>query len=212
MPAYIFYDEDVPGDILVFEEYTLRDFVNELKKNDPDCAQFFLELSDKAPYTDFITQEYFYHIEKNPYVINGWASDINLHRMALLWNMFLFSLPNHGWNTSEIKCYHGRIELVLNNICDQQTGLSHIVESDVVQRVFDLTVCKVYVYYGDHPPPHIHVCSPNSRCVINVSCDDFGAKICGKISERDHKAIKEFLVGREGELNAVWEVLNPKVH
>ncbi|WP_419787291.1 DUF4160 domain-containing protein [Pseudodesulfovibrio sp.] len=58
---------------------------------------------------------------------------------------------------------------MLKNICSLETGRQHVRVDETRQRTFDLDSCRVYVYYSDHPPPHIHVRSGESNCVYNIN-------------------------------------------
>ncbi|WP_419787290.1 hypothetical protein [Pseudodesulfovibrio sp.] len=98
----IYYNTDCPGEIELAVGYTIKDFYAELLKESPENADFFLELSDKAPYTEYFEEIQLYNASVFSYRVNGWHHDIALHRLALLWGMFLFGLPNNGWDGAGI--------------------------------------------------------------------------------------------------------------
>lgn len=72
-----------------------------------------------------------------------------------------------------------------------------------------LTNCKVYVYPGDHNPPHFHLKGPNSRASVDMMSFEV---IAGKASKKDLAEIKEWATKPENlaVLVSEWRRLNER--
>jgi hypothetical protein len=60
-----------------------------------------------------------------------------------------------------------------------------------------LTNCKIYVYSGDHNPPHFHLRGPNSRASVDMMSFEV---IAGKASKKDLAEVKEWAAKPENRL------------
>jgi hypothetical protein len=72
-----------------------------------------------------------------------------------------------------------------------------------------LSNCKVYIYPGDHNPPHFHLRGPNSRASINIVTLEI---IAGKASRADLAEVREWAAKPEN-LNILvteWRRLNER--
>ena len=122
--AHIFYSSDNPGQVELASGYSIANFSNELTLDDPDFAEFFLELTTKAPFTDHITHHDFAKLTSSSYSINGWSSNVDIHIFALIWKAFLLSLPLHTWNNERIPCHSKHNSpLYIDNIFDVPSAL-----------------------------------------------------------------------------------------
>jgi hypothetical protein len=65
-----------------------------------------------------------------------------------------------------------------------------------------LSNCKVYIYPGDHNPPHFHLTGPNSRASIDMVTLEI---IAGKASKKDLAEVKEWAAKPENLAALVWE-------
>ena len=72
-----------------------------------------------------------------------------------------------------------------------------------------LSICKVYIYQGDHNPPHFHLKGPDSRASVDIMSLEV---IAGKASKRDLAEIKEWAAKPENLalLVSEWRRLNER--
>jgi hypothetical protein len=72
-----------------------------------------------------------------------------------------------------------------------------------------LTNCKIYIYPGDHNPPHFHLRGPNSRATIDLVSFEVMA---GKASNKDLAEVKEWAAKPENlaVLVSEWRRLNER--
>ena len=72
-----------------------------------------------------------------------------------------------------------------------------------------LSNCKIYVYPGDHHPPHFHLRGPNSRASVDMVSLEV---IAGKASKKDLAEVKEWLEKPENLATLVseWRRLNER--
>ena len=52
-----------------------------------------------------------------------------------------------------------------------------------------LSNCKIYIYPGDHNPPHFHLMGPNSRALVSIVSLEV---IAGKASKKDLAEAREW--------------------
>jgi len=72
-----------------------------------------------------------------------------------------------------------------------------------------LSNCKVYIYPGDHHPPHFHLRGPDSRASVEIMSMEI---IAGKASKRDLAEIKGWAAKPENLalLVSEWRRLNER--
>jgi hypothetical protein len=72
-----------------------------------------------------------------------------------------------------------------------------------------LSNCKVYVYPGDHNPPHFHLRGPDSRASVDMVTLEV---IAGKASKKDLAEVKEWAAKPENLAVLVleWRRLNER--
>jgi hypothetical protein len=72
-----------------------------------------------------------------------------------------------------------------------------------------LSNCKIYIYPGDHGPPHFHLRGPNSRASVDIMSLEV---VAGKASKRDLAEAKEWAAKPENlaVLVAEWRRLNER--
>lgn len=72
-----------------------------------------------------------------------------------------------------------------------------------------LTNCKIYIYPGDHNPPHFHLKGPDSRASVNLITLEVMA---GKASKKDLAEVKEWAAKAENLaiLVSEWRRLNER--
>lgn len=72
-----------------------------------------------------------------------------------------------------------------------------------------LSNCKIYIYPGDHNPPHFHIRGPNSRALINLATLDVMA---GRVSRKDLEEARAWAAKPENLalLLSEWSRLNER--
>ena len=72
-----------------------------------------------------------------------------------------------------------------------------------------LTNCKIYIYPGDHNPPHFHLKGPDSRALVDMVTLQV---IAGKASKKDLEAAREWAQKSENLalLVSEWRRLNER--
>ena len=72
-----------------------------------------------------------------------------------------------------------------------------------------LSNCKIYLYPGDHNPPHFHLRGPNSKALINIVTLEVMA---GKVSKTDLAEVRAWAAKPENLalLVAEWRRLNER--
>ncbi|WP_414645102.1 DUF4160 domain-containing protein [Bradyrhizobium sp.] len=72
-----------------------------------------------------------------------------------------------------------------------------------------LTNCKIYIYPGDHNPPHFHLKGPDSRASVNLVTLEVMA---GKASKKDLAEVREWAAKPENLAVLVleWRRLNER--
>lgn len=72
-----------------------------------------------------------------------------------------------------------------------------------------LSNCKIYVYAGDHNPPHFHLRGPNSRALVDIVTLEV---IAGQASRTDLDEARTWAKRAENQalLIAEWRRLNER--
>lgn len=72
-----------------------------------------------------------------------------------------------------------------------------------------LSNCKIYIYPGDHNPPHFHLRGPDSRALVEMVTLEV---IAGKASKRDLAEAREWVRKEENLalLVSEWRRLNER--
>jgi hypothetical protein len=75
--------------------------------------------------------------------------------------------------------------------------------------VVPLSNCSIYIYPGDHNPPHFRLKGPNSRASVDIMSLEV---IAGKASRKDLAEVKEWAAKPENlaVLVAEWKRLNER--
>ena len=68
-------------------------------------------------------------------------------------------------------------------------------------KVVDLTNAAIYVYHGDHAPPHFHVLGPDSDAQIAIANLQV---IRGRISRRDLGEAVAYAAEHTDDLETIW--------
>jgi len=69
-------------------------------------------------------------------------------------------------------------------------------------RISQFYGISIYMYYGDHAPPHLHAIYGEREAVVNIST---GAVIAGDLPRRAGKLVDEWTSTRRAELLENWE-------
>ena len=72
-----------------------------------------------------------------------------------------------------------------------------------LQRFFD---CRVLIYFGDHPPPHVHVVKSDGRDAI-VEIETLRA--IGKLASREMREALQWMATQQAFLLKEWTMYNP---
>lgn len=72
-----------------------------------------------------------------------------------------------------------------------------------------LSNCKIYIYPGDHNPPHFHLKGPNSRASVDMVTLEV---VAGKASKGDLAEVKAWVAKPENLalLISEWKRLNER--
>ncbi|GAB6060469.1 DUF4160 domain-containing protein [Desulfonatronum parangueonense] len=66
--------------------------------------------------------------------------------------------------------------------------------------------CRVLIFNGDHPPPHVHVKLSNGRdCTVELH----SFEIKGKVAERDIREALDWIRSNQNFLFDEWQRNNP---
>ena len=66
--------------------------------------------------------------------------------------------------------------------------------------------CRVLVYFGDHPPPHVHVVKGDGRdCIVEIET----LRIVGKLAAREIRSALDWIAKQKPFLLAEWQRCNP---
>lgn len=212
--AFIYYETDTPLAIVISTEgLTLKGFIKNLEQKNPDLAAVFLELTTQAPFTSFIDDTEIYKLATHSYSINGHHKNIDVLLHALDWNMYLLSLPTHGWDKSTVTCHSqdsSLPQLTIKNICRRESAIAHIESETPTFHSTTVGRCKLYIYFNDHPPPHIHIRGADSKCSINIKPDAIGQIICGHLDKSDRNIVMEYVQKERDAMFSHWNTNNPK--
>ena len=74
-------------------------------------------------------------------------------------------------------------------------------------RVANLTNAAVFVYAGDHAPPHFHVLGPNINAVIDIATLRVTR---GTYARRDLAEATAWAAKNKGLLQAKWREINER--
>ena len=74
---------------------------------------------------------------------------------------------------------------------------------DPVPRISEFYGIAIYMYFSDHPPPHIHAQYGGVEAVIAIGD---GAVIRGSIPDRALRLVREWLALHREELEANWRL------
>jgi len=59
----------------------------------------------------------------------------------------------------------------------------------------------IYMYWGDHPPPHLHAIYGGEEAILSI---ETGEIIAGALSRRTHRLVREWIILRQAELLDNW--------
>ena len=66
--------------------------------------------------------------------------------------------------------------------------------------------CRVLMYLGDHPPPHVHVVRRDGRdCVVEIE----SLLVIGKLASREVRDALKWIEGQRLFLLSEWQRYNP---
>jgi hypothetical protein len=69
-------------------------------------------------------------------------------------------------------------------------------------RISQFYGISIYMYYGDHAPPHLHAIYGDSEAVVDIQT---GAVIAGDLPRRARKLVDEWASAHRAELLENWE-------
>lgn len=69
-------------------------------------------------------------------------------------------------------------------------------------RISQFYGISIYMYYGDHAPPHLHAIYGDREAVVNIRT---GAVIAGDLPRRAGKLVHEWASSHRTELLENWE-------
>ena len=208
----IYYADEKPGDYPLCDGYTLTDFREELDLKDPDSAEALLEFSDEALFTDGLSIDKSHAISTHNYTINGWSGkDVGLHFFALICNCYLLSLPYGGWDVDKVQCYkrRGNGDSTIDNIHSMQSAknivnsIHNIEDRNAYSRTFILDSGKLYIYFKDHAPPHVHFRAAEEQFSVTIS--DSPCILCGNASSQHQNEVFDFIVSHKEEMQRTWD-------
>jgi hypothetical protein len=81
------------------------------------------------------------------------------------------------------------------------------VAGEPMPRVASLTNAAVFVYAGDHAPPHFYVLGPNTNAVIDIQTLRVTR---GSYTRRDLAAAIAWAAKNQGLLQAKWREINER--
>ncbi|EKF9796093.1 type II toxin-antitoxin system RelE/ParE family toxin [Vibrio cholerae] len=133
---FLFYLDCNKGtlhDLEIAVGYTFGDFIN--NSDDPDLAAFLLEIEDKSPAIDSLSEEQLDEITQYSFYVPGEAVDSNTDVFGLTWTLsgYLLSLNTQArWNVHEVRICRADGEglyvnevLSLKNIATAEHGRTH---------------------------------------------------------------------------------------
>ncbi len=66
--------------------------------------------------------------------------------------------------------------------------------------------CRVLMYIGDHPPPHVHIVKADGRdCIVEITT----LVIIGKIASREVREALHWIEGQRAFLLSEWKRYYP---
>jgi len=66
--------------------------------------------------------------------------------------------------------------------------------------------CRVLMYFGDHPPPHVHVLKGDGReCIVEID----NLRVVGRLASRDIRDALQWIQGESEFLLSEWRRYNP---
>jgi ACT domain-containing protein len=69
-----------------------------------------------------------------------------------------------------------------------------------------LTDCRILMYIGDHPPPHVHVLKSDGRdCIVEIDT----LLVIGKIASREIRDALNWIDSNRVFLLSEWQRYNP---
>lgn len=72
-------------------------------------------------------------------------------------------------------------------------------------QLANLGPVQVYMYYGDHPPPHFHILENEASCLVGIEGLDV---LAGRISPRGLKIALAWAEKNQGFLLGKWQQFN----
>ncbi|MCA1940461.1 MAG: DUF4160 domain-containing protein [Caenispirillum bisanense] len=71
--------------------------------------------------------------------------------------------------------------------------------------IVDLGAARLYMYRGDHNPPHFHVLEGDAACTVRI---DALTVMAGRVSPRALRAALAWAEANRDALNARWRAYN----
>ena len=69
-------------------------------------------------------------------------------------------------------------------------------------RISQFYGISIYMYYGDHAPPHLHAIYGDHEAVIDIQT---GTAITGDLPRRAGKMVVEWVAAHRAELHENWD-------
>ncbi len=69
-------------------------------------------------------------------------------------------------------------------------------------RISQFYGISIYMYYGDHVPPHLHAIYGEREAIVDIQT---GAFIAGELPRRAGKLVDEWTTAHRAELLANWD-------
>jgi uncharacterized protein DUF4160 len=68
-------------------------------------------------------------------------------------------------------------------------------------KIKDFGACRIEMYFGDHPPPHFHIVTPNGKVVVRI--EDMRI-IAGGLPQRTIHDVLKWARANKALLMAKW--------
>ena len=82
-------------------------------------------------------------------------------------------------------------------------SIHNIEDRNAYSRTFILDSGKLYIYFKDHAPPHVHFRAAEEQFSVTISASP--CILCGNASSQHQNEVFDFIVSHKEEMQRTWD-------
>lgn len=217
--AALFSDTSSLRELILADDYSFQNYLDELMVNDRDLFEAVTEFEDKSPAINHLADpEIETACEYTAYIRNMPCMNMDCFVVAIIREMVILSIPTSDlWKDNKIAVsfyknsnYRDLCSIDLINISCKNHGTT--ASSNAIQEIFNDLLPKrfarsrIYIYANDHNPAHFHVTGHGWSAKINIDTMEL---IIGNVQLSQITEEVEWAREKQNALRDIWYKHHP---